>query len=1620
VNDDDGSCYSGTGSGGSVWYSFQPQGNGPLDFTITPTGTTDYDFVLWDITAGCGNGQRQQVSCNYSLYSGNTGLSSINCNENIGNCSNNDCTTDSKGSDCNRFNRRPTVSSNRKYAVCINFYSGSNDGFTIQFKNESSSVNITDVTPPEIVNAAANACPSASQFTLLFSEYVDCSTIQATDFTLPGRTITLTPPNCVNNATNSVTITVSPPLTSGTFTLHAQDILDLCGNNMNSTFSIVIGSSPTANATSSGNICRSPGFLGIGYTYTPSSVNLTASGGSFYKWSDGQTGAQITVSPTATTNYTVTVTQGACPATATVTVNVEDAPSINIPDQTICAGESITLTASGGGTYQWYTNPSLFGNGTAINGATNASLTVSPTTTTTYRVIVTSPAGCKGQDDVKVTIVTSNCCNATIAPAGPFCTSDAPKTLTAGTSGGTWSGTGITNAATGEFSPAIAGAGTFKVYYTLNCGSVDSANIVVQTCTPLVVCKQTNGDLTASGGIAPYAWEKQTTTLDCSACPGGNCIPIICTGTNVTTWTSFGNTATITPPGTYPIRVRDGSGNIVTISSLASVTPCVNCPVITVSVQSKQDVTCANPNSGSATFSASGTTGNVTYTWSPATGSTTATANGLAAGTYNVTVRDANNCTGSGSVTIVAPASPTLTLSNPSNPSCGQNNGSVSATLSGGAAPYQVTIDNGQGNPQTQTVPIAGTAPISGLAAGSYTITVRDNNQCSAVQTLNLTPPNSPVINAASVVITKETCAGANDGSIQSATATGGSGNLQWSYAPAANPANTIPISAFPVTNIAPGNYILIVRDANNCTASQNFTVGNSANPCCNISLAISTTQPSCGQADGAITITPSPAGNYAYAWNNSLPPQAAQNNLTAGQYRVTVSQTANPSCNKDTVISLNPSNGPSIAFSNQVNPGCGQSNGSVNVTLSGGAAPYQVTIDNGQGNPQTQTVPIAGTAPVNGLAAGSYTISVVDFNNCSSVQTIVFTAPNPPVITSINATAETCAGDNDGSANVVVNGGNGNLSYAWSNGAGTASIGNLAPNTYTVTITDAANCSATGSATVTAGPVCCSWNISAAITQPACGANDGSINLTVLPSATYTYTWSNNVVTANNANLGAGIYRVTITNTNNGCVKDTSFSLSNANAPTIANVTATPESCNGADGTASVSATGGSGNLTITWSNGVSANSISGLVAGNYGFTVTDQAGCQATGSATVAAATNCCSLKAAASATATTCGNSNGSIDVTITTAGAAPYRFSLSGANYQSGSSFSGLSGGNYTVYVLDNNNCGDTLAVTVGSSTNSLALTFNTVEPGCAGANSGSVEAVVSGGNPTYSFAWSNASTANPITNLSAGSYTLTVTDGDGCTISQSTTLNAAQPFSISLGNDTAFCAGGNALLNAPSGFAQYLWSNGETTPSINVNSSNLYSLTVTNASGCTATASVAVTVNENPIVSLPNDTTMFENNFIKLSPVISGNNNGKYAWQPDDAISCTNCPNPVVNPQDTITYELTYTDNNKCVGIASIKVNVIKGGEIFIPNVFSPNGDGNNDILKPFGYNIKNISWKVFNRWGELVFVSNDFNFGWDGTFKGIAQPIGDYVYTMEVTFLNKTVKHYKGSLTLIR
>jgi gliding motility-associated-like protein len=527
-----------------------------------------------------------------------------------------------------------------------------------------------------------------------------------------------------------------------------------------------------------------------------------------------------------------------------------------------------------------------------------------------------------------------------------------------------------------------------------------------------------------------------------------------------------------------------------------------------------------------------------------------------------------------------------------------------------------------------------------------------------------------------------------------------------------------------------------------------------------------------------------------------------------------------------------------------------------------------------------------------------------------------------------------------------------------------------------------------------------------------------------VLPTSTYTYAWSNSATTANNSNLGAGNYRVTITNTANNCVKDTVFNLANSNGPTIDSVKIQNVSCGSVnDGavTVAVSSPNGISITAFTWSNDPNAKDFNqfGLAAATYFFTVTDNANCIVTGSVTVGQQ-SCCPLQVSATVVQPGCLQPTGTINVNIDAQGTPPYEYSIDGTNYQSNASFANLADGNYSVYVRDAGNCADTTTATVTTASNTLAVTLTPTSPGCAGAT-GSIASNVSGANGNVNYLWSNAATSSAIAGLQAGNYTVTVTDAAGCSQTASATILPTQPLTVSIGNDVSFCQGESATITAPAGFTDYLWSDGNTTNTTTATASGIYSVTVTDANGCTASDALVATVFATPVIDLPTDTTVYENNPVILKPIITnGATPATYLWQPDADLSCSNCANPVANPADTITYTLAYTSANNCTSNAQITINVLKGALIYMPNVFSPNNDGNNDILFPLGVGVKSIKWKVFNRWGELIFTSEDINIGWDGTFRGALQPPGVYVYTMQVTFLNKTAKNYKGGITLIR
>ncbi|MBB1195026.1 hypothetical protein DNC80_15280 [Flavobacterium sp. SOK18b] len=433
----------------------------------------------------------------------------------------------------------------------------------------------------------------------------------------------------------------------------------------------------------------------------------------------------------------------------------------------------------------------------------------------------------------------------------------------------------------------------------------------------------------------------------------------------------------------------------------------------------------------------SGGAGGYTYSWAPS-GGTAATATGLTAGTYTVTVTDANACTASRTFVITQPTIISTATAAQTNVSCnGGSNGSASVTPSGGAGGYTYSWAPSGGTAATAT----------GLTAGTYTVTVTDANSCTASRNFVITQPTT--ISTATAAQTNVSCNGGSNGSA-SVTPSGGAGGYTYSWAPSGGTAAT-------ATGLTAGTYTVTVTDANSCTASRNFVI---TQPTIISTATAAQTNVSCnGGSNGSASVTPSGgAGGYTYSWAPSGGTAATATGLTAGTYTVTVTD-AN-SCTASLNFVITQPTTISTATAAQTNVSCnGGSNGSASVTPSGGAGGYTYSW-----------APSGGTAATaTGLTAGTYTVTVTDANACTASRNFVITQPTTISTATAAQTNVSCNGGSNGSASVTPSGGAGGYTYSWSPSGGTAATATgLAAGTYTVTVTDANSCTATRNFTIT------------------------------------------------------------------------------------------------------------------------------------------------------------------------------------------------------------------------------------------------------------------------------------------------------------------------------------------------------------------------------------------------------------------------------------------------------------------------------------------------------------------------------------------------------------------------
>lgn len=1299
-------------------------------------------------------------------------------------------------------------------------------------------------------------------------------------------------------------------------------------------------------------------------------TNLTAtasSGASPYtfNWSSGGGTPTINVCPTAATAYTVTVADNTgATKTGVVNVSINAATTLNTTKTDVGCPGGTNGTATGiatGGTapysYSW------------SSGSTSA--TASNLAPGTYTVTSTDSKGC-----IKT---------ATATVGQPTAITLTPNSGTAGCGTSNGSANITVSGGTGPFTYAWSNGGTAQTISGAGAGSYTVTVSDSKGCTKSAVAAVSNSP-------SPTINSLTGNSLQCSNGNNGAASVAASGGTGVLTY-SWSNgasgTTTITglTTGTYIVTVTDANGCLA-VSTVAITSP----PAMLTNLVPVSAV-CGLSNGKASVSVSSGGSGPFTYNWS--NGGTAQTISGLAPGIYTLTVTDANSCTKTDAVTVNNITGGTASATAQANVSCnGGSNGSITASVSGGTPNYSYSWSNTSTN---QTA--------SNLTAGTYTVTTTDANGCSSTSSVTITEPVALTANTSS---SPATCGTANGSA--SVTAGGGIGSFQFNW--------TGGSAGQVASGLIAGSYTVTITDAVNCTITAVAIISNTGTG--NVITAVQSNVSCSGGNNGSAvaSITGGTPG-FTYSWSSGGTGQTA-GNLTKGIFTVTVTDASN--CQ---VISTVEITEPTSITAN-VTPlpaSCGLPNGSASVNPAGGTGAFSYSWSAPGGTGQT----------ISGLAPAIYTVTITDANSCSSTATVTITSNASPVITGLSGVNLLCNGNSSGSVTVTASGGTGTLTYSWSNtSSGGTSITGLIAGTYSVVVADANGCTAISTVAITEPPLLNAPTFTT--TNANCGVNDGSATATVLGgTGSLIYNWSNGSTTAAVNNLATGSYTLTVTDAN-GCTNSSVANVSNSGGPTISSVTPTDLLCNGGGtGSVVVIISNGTAPYTYSWSTGAASvtsdtqSAISNLQSATYTVTVKDAKNCQVITSVSISEPVIIATTFVISDAA---CGQSNGSVTAT-STGGTGTLSYSWS--NGSTGQTANNLIAATYTVVVTDANSCTKSAVASVVNVGAPTANTSVTSSINCNGDN-GSVNVIVSGGTGPYTFSWSNGSSSvtsgsqSVISGVQAADYTITVTDSKNCITISTVSLTEPSILEITTSSVSAECGKNNgsvsSMASGGNGGYTYMWSSpagsGQT---INNLVPAIYTVTVTDSKGCTASSVSTVTDSVFTILTnIPAKQTITAGASVYM--LVSGGLT--YTWTPSAGLSCTNCPNPVATPMTSTIYTLSATDAGGCTVVVMFSITVTPpcvgdDADVFVANMFSPNNDGQNDVLYIQGNSLTNIYWAIYDRWGNLLFEAFDQAHGWDGTKKGNAVDVGTYVYYLKATCsrTNTEVKQ-KGNVTILK
>ena len=1205
------------------------------------------------------------------------------------------------------------------------------------------------------------------------------------------------------------------------------------------TVTMSVGNPVTAslvlNANPSGPIC-----LGTSVTFTATPTNQGSAPG--YIWLknntviSGETNSTYISSSLADgdnikcqmTSSAPCVSGSPCAASINMEVVTPDTANVIIsanPSGPICAGTSVTFRAApvNGGIaplYQWRKNgtdipgenDTVFTSSTLVNGDVITCVMTSDETCISGSPATSGTITMKVNNNLPVSV--------NITPSANNICSGTSVTYTAmPTHGGTipsyqWQVNGSNagcNSDSYTYTPANNDAVICILTSNATCatGSPATSNIINMAVNTTPVAGITNNT--------------GSTTLSCTT----TSISVTATGGTTYAWSggSSLNTAsnTLTAPATYTVTVTGANGCTVTAG-------------ITINQDIAAPASAITNNTGSTTLTCSTTsisvtaTGGTTYAWSGGSSLNTASNTLTAPATYTVTVTGVNGCTATAGITISQDiAAPAAAITN--------NTGSITLTCS--TTSISVTATGGTsyawsgGNTPT-------TASNTLTTPATYTVTVTGANGCTATAGITI----SQDIAAPAAGITNNTGSDSLTCTTTSISVTATGGIIYvWSGGSSLNTASN--------TLTAPAMYTVTVTGANGCTATAGILITQpTAMPVAGITNNTGSIILTCSTTSISVIAT----GGTSYAWSDGSSLNTASNTLTApATYTVTVTGANGCTATAGIIINQDIAAPAATITNNTGSTTLTCSTTSISVIATGSTS--YAWSDGSSLNTASNTL----TAPA------TYTVTVTGANGCTATAGIIINQDiAAPAATITNNTGNTTLTCSTTSISVTASGG---TSYAWSGGntPTTASNTLTAPATYTVTVTGANGCTATAGITINqdiAAPASAITNNTGSTTLT---CSTTSISVTATGGTTYAWSGGNTPTTASNTLTAPATYTVTVTGAN-GCTATAGITINQDIAAPASAITNNTGSTTLTCTTTSISVTA-TGGTTYAWSGGSSLNTASNTLTApaTYTVTVTGANGCSASASIGVTAnntpQTSGITNTTTGGITAFTC--TTPVISVTATPAGASAYTWSGGSTPTTAANSFN--TAGTYTVTVTGANGC---------SASASIGVTANNTPPtsGITNTTTGGITAftcttpaitVTATPAGASAYTWSGGSTPTTAANSlnTAGTYTVTVTGANGCSASASigVTANNTPPTSgitnTTTGGITAFTCTIPAITvtATPAGASAYTWSGGSTptTAANSFNTADTYTVTVTGANGCSASASIGITANNTP-------------------------------------------------------------------------------------------------------------------------------------------------------------------------